>query len=507
MDQTSSNVTKLFGPPGTGKTTALLNLLEKTLEEGVPPERVAYMTFTVKAREEAYQRATKRFGFTAKQLPYFRTLHSIAYRQLGLSPSMLVHPPELQEFSELVGFDITGLSGMTESGLTMTNGDKRGDKFMTFDHLRRHRLQTLEEAYRDWREDEDLFSTRHFTRSYNKWKQDEGLIDFTDLLSQVEAPLPVDVVFVDEAQDLSALQWKALNVLSADATTIYIAGDDDQAIFEWAGADPQELLGLKGKVQVLDQSYRVPRTVHELAGKMVKSIKRRQPKQWRPRDVEGKVSWTTEVDHVDFNREGTYLVLYRHHFSGKPVEAQLRSVGMPFGHSKKAMVGGEWANAIILWEQLRKGKAIKTTQMREVYDAMVSGNLLAWNARQLLQNSDRDEVTLETAKEEFGLLTDEPWYTALNRIPGDDVAYIRRAVMKHGAKSLTGDPKVYLSTIHAAKGGEADHVVLLTDVSRRVRDELLRDSDSERRVFYVGLTRARSTLQIVGFHNPLFATL
>lgn len=499
------NVVKIFGPPGTGKTTTLLDRLERVLEKGVPPERVAYMTFTVKARREAVSRTMSRFGFTAKQMPYFRTLHSIAYRELGVTAPMMLHHPELVEFSELIGMEMTGPSRLTESGLTMTNGSLRGDRFMTFDHLRRHRGQDVETAYRGWREDENLFITRHFCSTYDRWKADEGLMDFTDLLTAVTDPLPVDVVFVDEAQDLSSLQWQTLTRLAAGAERVYVAGDDDQAIFAWAGANPEELLNLRGKIEVLGQSYRVPVAIHQLAGKMVSRIRRRQPKTWRPRDEKGQVRWVMNQEHVDYSREGSYLVLYRSHYHAKPVEARLRAEGLPFGHQQKTAVGGTWSSPIVLWERLRKGVAVSPAQLHEVYEAMTLGRGLRMDARVRLSRCEREQVDMEVATEELGLQTQAPWFEALDKIPDDEVAYIRRVIRHHGAKTLTGDPKIHLSTIHAAKGGEADHVVLLTDVSRRVKTEIQRDPDHERRVFYVGLTRARQTLQLVGFNNPLFS--
>lgn len=499
------NVHKLFGPPGTGKTTALLNLLEQVLEEGVPPERVAYMTFTTKARREAVERAQARFSFTKEQMPYFRTLHSIAYRQLGISGSMMAHKAELAQFAERIKMPISGYESRTESGLVMTNGDLRGDKFLTFDHLRRHRQQSVDEAYKDWREDETIFMARHFCEEYERWKEEEGVFDFTDLLIQADRPLPVDVIFVDEAQDLSALQWRTLEKLAANAERVYVAGDDDQAIFAWAGADPDELLRLEGAITVLDQSYRVPSSVHELAGKMVSRIKRRQPKTWKPREEKGEVRWLTEVDSVDFTREGSYLVLYRNHYLGKPVEARLRSEGVPFGHPGRPTVGADWGQPIVLWEKLRKREALAPSQIHEIYEAMVSGRSLARGARAMLERCEHTSVDMDTARRELGLQTDAPWFEALDKIPADDVAYIRRVVRHHGAKALTSEPKVRISTIHASKGGQADHVVLLTDCSRRVLSEIHREPDGERRVFYVGLTRARSTLQLVGFHNPLFS--
>jgi DNA helicase-2/ATP-dependent DNA helicase PcrA len=66
-------------------------------------------------------------------------------------------------------------------------------------------------------------------------------------------------------------------------------------------------------------------------------------------------------------------------------------------------------------------------------------------------------------------------------------------------------PKIRLSTIHAAKGAEADEVVLLTEMSNRTREIYEKEPDLERRVFYVGITRAKDTLTIVpGANNPLF---
>ena len=51
----------IFGPPGTGKTTRLLNIVEQELRIGVPPDRIAYLAFTRKAAQEAVQRACTKF--------------------------------------------------------------------------------------------------------------------------------------------------------------------------------------------------------------------------------------------------------------------------------------------------------------------------------------------------------------------------------------------------------------------------------------------------------------
>ncbi len=74
-------VRKVFGPPGSGKTTYLLNQVETELENGVSPARIGYFSFTRKAANEARDRAIAKFPhLNAKtDFPYFRTLHSLAF--------------------------------------------------------------------------------------------------------------------------------------------------------------------------------------------------------------------------------------------------------------------------------------------------------------------------------------------------------------------------------------------------------------------------------------------
>lgn len=87
------------------------------------------------------------------------------------------------------------------------------------------------------------------------------------------------------------------------------------------------------------------------------------------------------------------------------------------------------------------------------------------------------------------------WYEAMSEVTLDQREYVR-AMLRRG-EAVTKQPRIRLSTIHGAKGGEADNVLLLTDVSSKAYQQQQRNPDDENRVLYVALTRAKERLHIV----------
>ena len=146
------------------------------------------------------------------------------------------------------------------------------------------------------------------------------------------------------------------------------------------------------------------------------------------------------------------------------------------------------------WEQLRKGEAVDVETVRSIYRYMSgNGKKVARGAKKIIANED-DYFTFKDLKESCGLLApiDEPWFDALDKLPSVDRAYIV-AMLRRGEK-FNAVPRINLSTIHQAKGGEADNVVLLLDLSPAA---LLTANDDIHRVFYVAVTRAKENLFLV----------
>ena len=101
---------------------------------------------------------------------------------------------------------------------------------------------------------------------------------------------------------------------------------------------------------------------------------------------------------------------------------------------------------------------------------------------------------LNDLQERFGLLaTDEMiWNEAMDKIPDGDRAYIT-ALLRRGEK-FNAKPRIRLSTIHGTKGGEAENVVILTDLTAAA---MASEGDDLHRVFYVGVTRSSQNLYIL----------
>lgn len=494
----------ILGPPGTGKTTRLLELVDQELANGTPPDRVGYVSFTRRAADEASTRAAAKFNLTRNELPWFRTLHSLCYKYLGLQRGDVMDEKRLKEFANYAGIRFSG--GFSEDG-TLT-GYELGDRALHMINLARVKCVPLRQLYDQDDDGIPWSELRRIDAALSLFKKTQGFIDFTDMLEMTAARNPkigIDVLFIDESQDLSLLQWQVITVLAAYVRRVVIAGDDDQAIYRWAGAAVDYLIEMKGTVNVLNQSYRVPPAIQTLANTLINPVAHRRPKQWSPRvGEEGEVAFAENIERVNMD-EGEILILVRNTFLLRElVEPHLRRQGIVYERHGYSSIKPDLLAAIMDWEALRAHKTISVEAARRVYGYMSAGKGMRRGFKTLAQIPDGAEVDLPTLQHQGGLLRDDIWHEALDRLPSSDMAYIL-AARRRGEKLLQ-TPRVRLSTIHGSKGGEADHVILLREMAARSHREMERDTeheDDERRVWYVAATRARRKLTIVNSRTNL----
>jgi superfamily I DNA/RNA helicase len=201
---------------------------------------------------------------------------------------------------------------------------------------------------------------RSFHDRWTAWKAENGFRDFTDLLEVsyndfLTAPGGPEVIFVDEAQDLSPLQLALLRKWGRRAGYLVTAGDDDQTIYGFAGAAPEVLLNHEVPERfrlVLSQSYRIPRAIHALSQRWIERVAIREPKEYLPRDFDGEVrrlhrgNYKTPEAILDdaeryLKQAKTVMILAPCSYMLEPLKAVLRKRGLPF-HNPYRRKRGDW---------------------------------------------------------------------------------------------------------------------------------------------------------------------
>lgn len=458
-----------FGPPGTGKTEKLLNVMAAALEnEDWSPRAVAFIGFTRQAAYGARYRAAVAAKCTEKSLPWFRTLHSIAFRVNGMDRQMMMDDADYSRIAEAMGFRTGPRSLMPGEGNDF-------ERALFVRDYAVNRGISIEEAWSevDVELSEDLVSWVESTVSLFKSKNNR--YEFADLLKFSQpslAELGVKIAFVDEAQDLTALQWTCVRQLLRGVEVIHVAGDDDQCIFRWSGARVEDFLELPGERTVLGSSYRVPRAVHELAQTVVDRIGLRHAKSWVPSSREGSVERVGSLDMLEFDNldDKSWLLLGRTKKQCDELKRACDAAGIIYNYRGAASVDDGHLSAIRTYVRIQRGQENHCTdseieRMREFLQEAHSDYTIAWH--EALTGID--------------LEVRERYLVALRRNP----------------KALTKLPSVRIDTIHGAKGAEADTVVLMTDVTKKVWETMQIDPDSEHRTFYVGVTRTKDRLVIV----------
>ena len=195
--------------------------------------------------------------------------------------------------------------------------------------------------------------------------------------------------------------------------------------------------------------------------------------------------------------QGEWLILARNKYNLDLLEEGLKLEGYYYQRNGSTSVDAKSIRAIQSWEKIRKGGELSLKEVKDFYYYMLVDRSVN-RGHKTMQKADREKLyNYDTLTTEHGLNVSNnfPWFDALDDVPRIKSTYIR-AVLRRNQK-INHEPRIKLSTIHGAKGGEADNVMLLTDLSKKTDESYWFNKDEERRVFYVGMTRAKQSLNII----------
>ena len=457
---------KIYGPPGTGKTFRLIRRVNAYVRTGTPYHKIGYFAFTKKAAKEARER----IGVDEKQVPYFQTLHAFCFHLLNLNESDIMQPHHYEALGKKLNIRVNFNDKYNEEQthfLTCNN-----PYFQMIQRSINKDIPLREEFNLNEHDRKDIDSwdtLKHIHINLQEYKTKMHLLDFNDLVKKVvnSKKFPkLKAIFIDEAQDLSPLQWQLYDKLKENCDDIYLAGDDDQAIFAWAGADVNRFIKEPANERVLRYSRRVSRAVQEQSQIAVSKIAGiRKHKEYLPRAQEGFASHINNLGQIDLTK-GKWLILTRTKSNLLDIMKELKSKNIYYQSNKgKSFNVGIYNGAMAYTKWIREGK-LEEKEINDVREYIPSGN---WNP-------------------------EKNWYDIFVA-DQKEILYIRNIIS--GGEILYENARIWLSTIHAIKGGEEDNVILSLHQGSKVQKSIrlsVDKQDEEHRVWYVGITRARNNL-------------
>lgn len=448
---------RILGRAGAGKTTRLISEVDRLLQSGYSAEEIAYVSFTKAAASEAKHRLNR-------EMPYVGTIHSLCFTSLGLQPSLVMDDKDFEEVGREMGIDLSKHLGE----------QTRGSHLLSMIEYAEAKNMPLKAAYNERAQDVRWEELKALAEAIDRFKAKCNKITFSDMLKlfcRRGKPLPIRAMIVDEAQDLSPLQWQTVELMAQDVEVLIVAGDDLQALYEFAGAEPKRFIEFPGHHEVLPVSYRLPAKVFRLSERVADRIQLKSEEDWTSRAEEGTVSWLSRPGNIDLSH-GEWLLLARNHMLLKQYVDECRDQGVLYEYQGTRSVPLKHAWAIDDYLKLQRGEEVR-------------------NPKALASLLGKPEVSIATAS--TWNVDNEPWWTRLQLCP-DTLRYYRRV---SETTDLTSDPNVRIMSFHASKGREADNVVVCSDMTTRCYDTLVsRNSDAEHRAFYVGVTRAKQNLLI-----------
>ena len=468
---------KVIGPPGTGKTRRLLNEVENYVNKGTKLNKIGYFAFTRKAAGEARDRFLKvKTELTKKDIRYFQTLHSLAFNTLGLKEENVMQELNYKVIGETCGIQIKYASYETNNWNGIFSSDS---EYLSMINLARVReisvmdqLDRNEHLSRIERDKLDAIE-----QEINSYKKVFGLIDFTDMIQKFldKGVSPkFDVIFVDEAQDLSLIQWSMIKKIEKDTNCdVWVAGDDDQAIFGWAGADVDSFINWEAQEIPLKQSERVPTIIQKKALDVIDRIQEnRIDKEYFPKAESGEIFERYKLSDIDMSK-GDWLILTRTKSLLKPVITFLKKKGFFFNTAQGNSIGKSLYEDIQNWSKLQKKIELPEIQVQRIRER-IEGSM---------------NLSLK-------------WYDVFNKLTDSQITYMKLLLLN--GENPTEDARIKVSTIHGAKGGEATNVVLfLNETANTIKGakKSAAKLDEEYRVWYVGITRSMKNLYLIKSQN------
>jgi len=545
---------------GTGKTRTLMSrIIHLITKEGVSPEKICALTFTNKAAKEMLERIERSLhipkGLTGPGDifgggPFLGTFHSFGSRVLRREAKHLGRNMNFAIYDD--GDSFTLVKKIVKSLKDET--DETPSYFAEHITALKNGMMTFEEVAALGKQEGEM--VRRVFGRYEEALQANNAFDFDDLIDKVVILFKnyPDVLeryrrrfthfLVDEYQDLNNRQYDLIRLLAGDHKNVSVVGDDQQTIYSWRGSNFEIFLNFErdwpdAQVVLLEENYRSSGNIIAAASELIShNSKQKKKKLWTKNepgemvrlietaDEEDEAAWLVE-DIMEARRaapEESIAILYRTNAQSRPLEqalieeqipyriygglkfyerrevkdivAALRYAANPLDSVSRERLEKEFTKTRFraLEPRLRESGALRPTEIIELF--IRETDYYTYIAKNLTNILDRRENIAELIRfaAEFEELP--PLLEHVSLVQSTDTPS-----SEQGSRM-----PVQLMTMHLAKGLEFDRVYIvgvnegLLPHNRSTYN--LAELEEERRLMYVGMTRARKHLALSFYDVP-----
>lgn len=341
----------LLAVPGAGKTTVMVSRIASMIyEHGIAPSSILTITFSKAGARDMRRRYEGVFGQLEKETPLFCTIHSFCYQVVGsycqatggVAPQLIearersmalreIYQRINQEFlSEDLEEELVSNLSFIKNAMLRQEDVEQNEKQPAEKRVLETQIKNLWSIY----------------KAYSNFKRDNGLMDFDDMLSYTLTILKkypqileyyqdrYPYLCVDEAQDTSKLQHAVIGLLAQKSQNLFLVGDEDQSIYRFRGACPENLLEFpkqypKAKLLKMEENFRSTGEIVEHANRFISFNKQRYPKNMFTHNERGgpievkKLHDFADQYHAAIEaylaEPGTTAFIYRNNLSAVPI--------------------------------------------------------------------------------------------------------------------------------------------------------------------------------------------
>jgi DNA helicase-2/ATP-dependent DNA helicase PcrA len=531
----AGDIQLVLAGPGAGKTTTLTGRFFHLVRRGADRRRILALTFTKKAADDMKARIARALELDSANDLTVATFHGFTFRLLRRNPG----PAGLAENFQL--WDAPRQRHVFHARRMWWNEET---DILDIIAGAKERLMDAESfAARVGEDDEVLGNAVEFFRVYEKARQSAGAIDFADMVPLVVAAMDrhpdygaeivgaYDHLLVDEYQDVNPGQVALIDRFVRAGVKLWAVGDDDQTLYAFRAADVRFILDFPRKYQgaevhILDRNYRSGAQIIAAAKRLIAHNRARRDKNYRPvvadaGEIVIRGYRTPDIEARQVARAIAALiarghaprqiaVLYRSGTIGLALQPALQVLKIPY----------EVRGAGDLWQGVAAKLVVGSLYYLRDGESIEAMSRMGGSKRADIVRAELDQAG-KSAKRDFAAACQLVRKVVVTAVPGRASERERaewtsvveavialasacgslqeleaRIAEQSAALRKAPENAIVLSTIHSAKGLEWEAVIMVGMEDGVIPHANNDDLEEERRVAYVGVTRAKRLLAL-----------